>query len=426
MIFSFHTLGCKVNQFETDALCEIVKQKGHEISDQNADVFVINTCTVTAVSDKKNIKLIKKVKKENPQAIIAVCGCFAQISPEKASALDGVDIVCGTDNRAKVIDMCIDSYQNDTKHQVLREKNCKNPFEVLPMPTASQKTRKLLKIQDGCNNFCTYCIIPHARGLSRSIPLQEAISQVEILHKQGVKEIIITGIEIASYGKDIGSNLADLLEILCKTYPKINFRLGSLEPRIITEEFCDKLSKFDNLNPHFHLSLQSGCDTVLKRMNRKYNTELFYGVCVLLRKYFKTPSITTDLIVGFPGETEQEFEQTLNFINKCQFSSMHIFPYSIREGTPAAKMDNQIDINIKNSRAKKAKILADDMELEFLNQFIGKTIEIIVETTNKEFATGHSQHHFVIKCNGNVQKGEKVSVLIQKNQDNVLFGDIKY
>ena len=413
MKFCFHTLGCKVNQFETNSLKEIVLSKGYTITDDNPDVFVINTCTVTAVSDKKCIKLIKKVKKENPQALVAVCGCFAQVSPEKAAELDGVDIICGTDKRSLVIDMCVDSYKNNTKHKILHDTSVKNEFEVLPISTVSNRTRELLKVQDGCNNFCSYCIIPYARGRSRSMPIDTAISQTEQLANLGTKEIIITGIEIASYGHDIGTDIIVLIRTLCEKFPNVRFRLGSLEPRIITDEFCKILSKFSNLNPHFHLSLQSGSDSVLKRMNRKYDTALFYNVCVLLRQYFENPSITTDLIVGFPEETDEEFEQTLNFIKKCNFASMHVFPYSIREGTKASTMDNQIDANVKNIRAKKADIIAKDMEKDFLSNFLGQTLDVIIETPSQNHFSGHSKYHFAIECIGDdLKRGEIIPILI--------------
>ncbi|MFI3227349.1 MAG: tRNA (N(6)-L-threonylcarbamoyladenosine(37)-C(2))-methylthiotransferase MtaB [Clostridia bacterium] len=425
MKFSFHTLGCKVNQFETNSLKEIVVQKGHALSDENPDVFVINTCTVTAVSDKKNIKLIRKIKKEKPNAIVAVCGCFAQISPEKAAEIEGVDIICGTDHRADVIDMCLDNAKNHTKHQVLQNTSVKNQFEILPISTRSNRTRELLKVQDGCNNFCSYCIIPYARGRSRSVPLEKAYEQTEILAKFGTKEIIITGIEIASYGLDIGTNIIELIAYLCKSFPQVRFRLGSLEPRVVTDEFCERLSIYENLNPHFHLSLQSGCDTVLKRMNRKYDTTLFYDVCIKLRKFFPNPSITTDLIVGFPSETEEEFEKTLDFIEKCQFSSMHVFPYSVREGTKAATMSEQIDVNIKNSRAKRATELATAMEKNFLQSFVGKNLDVIVESPSHGKISGHSKYHFAVECEGvEFLRGNLYNLTIFCRNNGDLYGKI--
>lgn len=425
MNFSFHTLGCKVNQFETNSLKEIVLSKGHTITEEFPDVFVINTCTVTSVSDKKNIKLIKKAKKDNPNALIAVCGCFAQVSPEKALELEGVDIICGTDKRADVIDMCIDSFKNKTKHKVLQNFSKKTEFEVLPIGKNSNRTRELLKIQDGCNHFCSYCIIPYARGRSRSMPFKKVIEQTEQLSKLGTKEIIITGIEIASYGLDIGTNVYELINTLCKTFKNVRFRLGSLEPRVVTDEFCQILSKHKNLNPHFHLSMQSGSDGVLKRMNRKYDTALFYNACEKLRTNFENPSITTDLIVGFPGETAEEFEQTLEFIKKCNFASMHIFPYSIREGTKASRMDEQIDINIKNERAKKASIIAQEMENEYIQGFLNKTVEIIAESPTNGKISGHSKYHFSIECVGeNFKQGNKYNLMVYEITDGKVKGKI--
>lgn len=424
MKFSFHTLGCKVNQFETNSVKEIVLQKGYSICDESPDIFVINTCTVTAVSDKKNVKLIKKVKKENPNALVAVFGCFAQVSPDKAQSIEGVDVVCGTSDRDKIVDMCVDSYKNQTKHTILRDTKVKNEFEILPISRNSDRTRELIKVQDGCNLFCSYCIIPFARGRSRSIPLETVIDQVQTLSDLKTQEIIVTGIEIASYGLDVGSDMITLIETLCIKFPHIRFRLGSLEPRVITDDLCKRLSIFNNLNPHFHLSMQSGSDTVLKRMNRKYDTKLFLNVCNLLRKYFKTPSITTDLIVGFPGETEEEFAQTVDFIQKCNFSSMHVFPYSIREGTRASTMENQIDINIKNKRAKIAGDIAKNMEHAYLESFIGKHEDIIIESpTSKGDFQGHTKFHFAITCTDtDYTQGEKVSILITDVKNGKVFG----
>ncbi|MFI3114819.1 MAG: tRNA (N(6)-L-threonylcarbamoyladenosine(37)-C(2))-methylthiotransferase MtaB [Clostridia bacterium] len=422
MNFSFHTLGCKVNQFETNSLKEIVLSKGYTICDEKPDVFIINTCTVTAISDKKNIKLIKKIKNANKNAIIAVCGCFAQVSPEKASQIDGVDIICGTSNRADVINMCIDCYESNTKYTQIAENPDKNEFEVLPISLNSNRTRELLKIQDGCNNFCSYCIIPYARGRSRSLKFDDVIHQTQQLSNLGTKEIIITGIEIASYGLDIDTSLTELIAYLCKNFPNIRFRLGSLEPRVITDIFCETLCNFNNLVPHFHLSLQSGCDAVLKRMNRKYNTELFYENCCKLRKYFINPSITTDLIVGFPQETNDEFQETLEFIEKCNFSSMHIFPYSIREGTSAEKMSSHISTEIKNSRAKQAISLANSMENLYLTSFIGKEIDVIIELPKNNSISGHSQYHFPVECVGeNFERGKLYKLTVSDVKNNKIY-----
>lgn len=423
MKFSFYTLGCKVNQYETNALKEIVLNKGYEITSQTPDIFVINTCTVTAVSDKKNLKLVRKIKKENPNSIIAVCGCFAQISPEKLD-VNEVDIICGTDKRADVIDMCIDSYKTKNKYKVSQNTSQTNAFEVLPASVNNGRTRGLIKIQDGCNNFCTYCIIPYARGRNRSMQFDEVLNQIETLNQSNILEITITGIEIASYGVDIGENLVNLLDTICRKYPHIRFRLGSLEPRVVTEAFCKFLSIHDNLCPHFHLSMQSGSDTVLKRMNRKYDTALYYNSCEKLRKYFKNPAITTDLIVGFPGETDDEFNQTLEFIQKCNFANMHIFPYSIREGTKASTMDDQIDINIKNVRSKIATNISKEMEKKYLESFVNNKLEVIFEEPKDDFISGHTKYNFqiAVKSNNFIQ-GEKADILIKKVENLIVFGE---
>lgn len=424
MKFSFYTLGCKVNQYETNSLKEVVLQKGHELTNENPDVLVINTCTVTSVSDKKNIKLIKKVKKDNPQSIVAVCGCFAQISPEKAKEIEGVDIVCGTDKRLSVIDMCIDSFNTHKKYVVTHNTKEKSEFEILPISNSFDRTRSLLKIQDGCNNFCSFCIIPYARGRSRSMPFETVLSQTKELVDSGFGEIIVTGIEIASYGLDINTNLVNSLDTLLKTFPNTRFRLGSLEPRVIDENFCKTLSKYKNLNPHFHLSLQSGSNSVLKRMKRKYDSDRFYLSCELLRNYFENPSITTDLIVGFPEESDEEFNETLDFIRKCEFSSMHIFPYSIREGTVASKNPNQIDNSIKNKRSKIATQLANRIEEDFVKSFIGKKLEIILETNDKNGIIGHSEYHFPVLClDCDFKKGDKVLVEIKSTSKNIAIAN---
>ncbi len=421
MKFCFFTLGCKVNQFETQSLMKLCRQEGHTVCENDADAVVINTCTVTSVSDKKNIRAINKLKTQNPNAIIALCGCFSQISPEKASQIDGVDIICGTENRADVIRLCQEhNIANGVVNTV--KPAGKQEFEVLPSGVLEGRTRALLKVQDGCDNFCSYCIIPYARGRVRSLDLENAVLEVQKLQNDNVGEIIITGIEISSYGKDFetGTNLIDLIEKLCNKAPDIRFRLGSLEPRTITQEFCKRLSVFSNLAKHFHLSLQSGCDSVLSRMNRKYNTADFAKSIKLLREYFDDPSITTDVIVGFPNETEDENNKTYEFCKQMNFADMHVFPYSVREGTKAASMDGQIDVQIKNARAEKLKELAENMRKTFLNSQIGTYTNVIIEQQKKDFYTGHGDKDFSVKIlsqQKELSKNQKVVVKICELQD---------
>ena len=377
MKFAFFTLGCKVNLFETQALSQLAAERGHEIVDSGADAVIINTCTVTSVSDHKNIRAFHRLRRDNPRAVIAACGCFAQIDPERVQATGEVDIVCGTQDRAQIIERCEAAVQG--REAALPQGS--GGYESLPAGIPQGRTRALLKIEDGCNNFCTYCIIPYARGRVRSLPPEQALAEARRLGAAGVHEIVLTGIEIASYGRDLAPRLTltDLLEQLLGALPDIRFRLGSLDPRIIDEAFCERLRGFDNLALHFHLSMQSGCDAVLKRMNRKYDTARYYESVRLLNQYFDRPAVTTDLIVGFPGETEEEFVQTLDFIQKCAFSSMHIFPYSKRPGTPAAQRPDQILNHVKEERAHRAAAVAGAMEQRYLSRWLGETVSVLFE-----------------------------------------------
>lgn len=399
MKFGFYTLGCKVNQFETQALTQLAVSLGHEICHTNADAFIINTCTVTSVSDHKNIRAIHKIKKDNPNAIIAVCGCFAQTNPEKLTNLSEIDIVCGTSNRAQVIDLCLNTIKTKEKQTLVENMAVKKTFESLPAGILENRTRALLKVQDGCDNYCTYCIIPYARGHIRSMSLDNAVNEARRLSDNGVSEIIITGIEISSYGKDFEKkvDLAALIDAVCTEIPNVRFRLGSIEPRTITEEFCRVIQTHPNVAQHFHLSLQSGSSSILSRMKRRYSAEDFYGYVCLLRKYFPDCSITTDLIVGFPGETEEEFNETLSFIKRCQFADMHVFPYSARTGTVAADMPGQLSVRIKNERANITKAIAKDIAAHFLSGFIGKKIEVLLEHFSDGYWSGHSNWHFSVK-----------------------------
>ena len=307
MKFAFFTLGCKVNLFETQALSQLAQARGHEIVDKDADAVIVNTCTVTSVSDHKNIRAFHKLRRDNPNAVIAACGCFAQTDPERVRATGEIDLICGTRDRAQVIDLCEQAVSGQAV-QVHESED--SGFETLPAGIPHGRTRALLKIEDGCNNFCTYCIIPYARGRVRSLPVEQALEQTARLADAGVHEIVLTGIEIASYGKDFEPQvpLTELLEKLLTAQPNVQFRLGSLDPRAVDDAFCERLAGFANLARHFHLSMQSGCDTVLRRMNRHYTSEEFYRCVERLRRAFPDCSVTTDLIVGFPGETEDEFD----------------------------------------------------------------------------------------------------------------------
>ena len=397
MNISFYTLGCKMNQFETQALGIMLTERGHLICNDfsEADVIVINTCTVTSVSDRKSRKAIRHLKNEHPNAKIVVCGCLSQVNPESIRAIDGVDIIAGTSDREKLVDMidrlALEKPDSFTLDNPLKRRE----FEYLPSGGLEGRTRAMLKIEDGCVNFCTYCIIPYSRGPVRSMPFETVLSEALKLRKEGYREIVITGIEISSYGTDLRprSSLSEITAALCDSLPDVRFRLGSIEPRSITEEFCVKLKNFTNLCPHFHLSMQSGCDETLLRMNRKYDTARFFESVSLLREHFKNCAVTTDMIVGFPGETDEEFRKTLKFIEKCDFSSMHIFPYSRRPGTPASSMPNQLTRAEKAQRAKLAEETASSMKNEFLSRQIGKELSVLFEQRNGDYFRGHAENY---------------------------------
>ena len=380
MKICFYTLGCKVNLFETQALEQLAWERGHESVLRDADAVIINTCAVTSVSEHKNLRAIHKLRRENPRAVLAACGCFAQHDPDRLLASGEVDLICGTSDRAAVLTAC-----EEAVHQAGQCRCLAAPptgrFELLRAGVPAGRTRALLKIQDGCDNYCTYCIIPYLRGHVRSMPLDAARAEARRLADSGVREIVVTGIEIASYGADLPGkpDLAALLEQLLGENPEVRFRLGSLEPRIAGPDFCERLKAYPNLAPHFHLSLQSGCDSVLRRMHRRYDTALYRQNAALLRAAFPDCSLTTDLIVGFPGETEQEFLQTLDFIWQCGFAAVHVFPYSVREGTPAAQMSGQVPRAVRQERAERAKAAAAACGEQYRRSFLGRTLDVLLE-----------------------------------------------
>ena len=424
MKFCFSTLGCKVNQFETQALAQLAQARGHSLIQTNADVCIINTCTVTSSGDKKTIRTIHKIQRENPNAIIALCGCFTQTEPQRALQMEGVDIVCGTSDRAAVLDLCEQEIINRKKICTVSDIRQNHEFEVLPAGVLPGHTRALLKVQDGCDNYCTYCIIPYARGHVRSLPLAEAVQQAQQLAQNGVKEIVVTGIEIASYGRDLpqNPNLITLTAALCQAIPNVRIRLGSLEPRIITQEFCDTLKRFDNLALHFHLSLQSGCDDTLKRMHRRYTTKQYYVCVQRLRDAFPTCSITTDVITGFPGETEEEFIQTKTFLQKCAFSAVHVFPYSERTGTPAASMPNSVPQQVRSQRADELRHITAQLTQTFLSQFVGETVCVILEHPRADRQPAHSRWHFSITLPlGCGKQGDEIMVTLTEVHGNELY-----
>ena len=400
MKFCFFALGCKVNRFESEALAQLAQARGHEIVQHDADVCIINSCTVTASSDHKNIRAIHKLRRENPQAILAVCGCMAQMEPDKLRETGEVDVICGTADRAAVLDLCERRALGEPEEDTARFRVQPREFEPLPPGVPLGRTRALLKVQDGCDNYCTYCIIPYARGHIRSLPVQTAVQQAEQLARDGVHEIVLTGIEISSYGRDLGgdTDLVTLIAAVCRAVPQVRVRLSSLEPRTPDARFCEVLSGISNLMPHFHLSLQSGCDSVLRRMKRRYTTAQFLENVEHLRAAFSDCSITTDLITGFPGETEAEFEQTLDFVRACRFADMHVFPYSPRPGTIAAGLPGQLSSACKQARANAVKEIAAELRQQYLEGFVGRRLTVLWEHVDKQgLWCGHAPYHFIVK-----------------------------
>lgn len=424
MKFAFYTLGCKTNQYETQAMEHLLLEKGHEIGsfEEACDGYVINTCSVTAVADKKNRAVIRRCRRDNPQAVIAVCGCYSQHDPEAVRAL-GIDVIGGSGQRQAFVEMLLDAAGEKRHEEQLDNALGRREFECLPAGGLEERTRAMLKVQDGCVNFCTYCIIPYTRGPIRSAPLEVAVAQAKELAVRGYREIVLTGIEIAGWGQDQPGKpeLALLVEEICKAVPDLRIRLGSLEPRVVTEDFCRRLSVFPNLCPQFHLSMQSGSDTVLSRMKRKYDTARYYQSVELLRKFFPECAVTTDMIVAFPGETEEEFAESLAFIRKCAFADMHIFPYSRRPGTPADKMPGQHNNATKEARSRAAIALAEEMSRAYREGFVGRTLEVLFEEREGEFYTGHAPNYIKVYAKGeNLHNEIRTVTVLEVYRDGVL------
>ena len=383
---AFHTLGCKVNQYETEAMEELFQKSGYNIVDENeqADVYVINTCTVTNLSDRKSRQFIRKSKKINDDSLIAVVGCYSQVSPEEVEKINGVDVIIGTSERNKIVELCEKARDSKEKINIVRSIKTYKEFEKINIDEIKSKTRAFLKIQDGCNQFCSYCIIPYARGPIRSREYEDIEKEAYKLAKAGFKEIVLTGIHVASYGKDLKKeSLREVIEKISKIEGLERIRLSSVEPNLIDDEFMETITNSNNVCDHFHLSLQSGSDSVLKRMNRKYSTREFLEKVEIIRKYMPDAGITTDIIVGFPGETDIEFKETLNFVKKVGFSRIHVFKYSPRKGTPAAIMEEQIHGDIKSKRSEELIKLGDELTLEFNSRFKDRSLPVLFEEKTK-------------------------------------------
>ena len=426
MKVAIYTLGCKVNQYETQAMEQTLRARGHEVVpfSQEADAYVVNTCSVTAVSDQKSRQVIHRVKKQHPDAVVAVCGCYSQTHADDVRALE-VDLLSGTGDRQGFLNLLEQAVVQRRRIEAVDRSFDRRTFEVLPAGGMTERTRAMLKVEDGCVNFCTYCIIPYARGPVRSLPLETAVEQTVQLCREGYREIVLTGIEISSWGRDLktGESLIDLMEAVCRAAGPVRIRLGSLEPRTITEDFCRRAAAIPNLCPQFHLSLQSGCDETLRRMNRKYDTTRYVQSVELLNQYFEHPAITTDLITGFPEETEEEFSKTLSFLERCGFAQMHIFPYSIRPGTPAADMP-QVPKAVKEERAHRAAQVAAGLHRQYLEGCVGRTYPVLFEQPRDGRYFGHAPNYMEVLADGADLHNQVRDVTITGTDGEVLLGTL--
>lgn len=422
---AFYTLGCKVNQYETEAIAELFTDAGYAILDfsEKSDVYVINTCSVTHIGDRKSRQIIRRARKTNPDAIIAVTGCYAQTAPDEILNIDGVNLVIGTKDRKNIVNL-VESLDTNSNMNCVSNIMDNHEFEELHIRNYSDRTRAFIKIQEGCNQFCSYCIIPYARGPVRSRPENEVLSEIEKLVENGFKEVILTGIHVASYGIDLGdTSLAELLIKADKIEGLSRIRLSSIEPMTLDKKFVDKIKSVKKLCPHFHISLQSGCDETLRRMNRKYTTAQFKEIVDGLRENFPNVAITTDIMVGFPGETDEEFQQTLDFVNEIQFADAHVFVYSPRRGTPAARRE-QIDDRTKEKRSKIIIKATQKSHDEFLRRNIGKTVPVLFEQiVRDDFFEGKTDNYINIHVKSDEDlSGKFRDVTLQEVKNGVIYG----
>ncbi|MFQ9979903.1 MAG: tRNA (N(6)-L-threonylcarbamoyladenosine(37)-C(2))-methylthiotransferase MtaB [Finegoldia magna] len=419
----FSTLGCKVNQYETEAMAELFLKKGYEITDDyNCDVFVLNTCTVTNLSDRKSRQQISKIRSENSNAIIAVVGCYSQVSPDEIENIKGVNVILGTKYRKEIVELCELAKSSNKIINKVENIGKNKEFEELTINTEHSMTRAYIKIQEGCSQFCSYCIIPYARGPIRSRNIRDIVLEAKRLADNGFKEIVLTGIHVASYGKDFDNKdigLIDVIEDISNIDNIKRIRLSSLEPRIVDKKFLDRLSQVEQFCDHFHLSLQSGSDSILQSMNRKYDTHLYERTINLIREYYPNAAITTDIIVGFPGETDEDFEQTLNFVDKIKFSKIHVFKYSNRKGTVASKMKNQIPGLVKKERSQrlieKSKYYTD----KFLDNMLNQPIKVLFESKNDNgFIKGYTTNYIRVKRQYNPNLSNKIIDVVCDRREN--------
>ena len=434
---SFYTLGCKVNQYETNAMEQQFIKNNYEIVEntQKADIYVINTCTVTNMAERKSRQMLRRVKEINPSAVLVVCGCYAQVAKNELEQISEIDIILGINEKNEIVQI-VENYmekmaEKDKRSQEAEIDDVSKQKEFLDFGdvTYTEKNRAVVKVQDGCNMFCSYCIIPYARGRIRSRKIESVVSEIEKIANEDIKEVVITGIHVASYGKDFDNEntskkirLIDLLEAINKIDGIDRIRLSSLEPTIVDEEFATRLSKLDKICDHFHLSLQSGCDETLKRMNRKYTTQIYRDAVATLRKYYPEASFTTDVIVGFPGETDEEFAKTYEFLKEIDFYRLHVFKYSPRRGTVAEKMPNQIDGNKKEERSNKLIELSNNTENKHNKNYIDKTVKVLFEEFEDGFFKGHTTNYMMVKVAGSEEQLGKfvnkiLDVKIKENND---------
>lgn len=395
---ALHNLGCKVNAYEVEAMQQMLIDNGYEIVpfEQTADIYIVNTCSVTNMADRKSRQMLHRAKKRNPDAVVIAAGCYVQTRQEEEILSDGVDLVIGNNKKQDLIPILHNYFEGAVQNTVI-DINHTNEYENLKLTESAEHTRAYIKIQDGCNQFCSYCIIPYARGRVRSRAKQDILEEITRMADKGYKEVVLTGIHISSYGVDMEENLLSLIEAVHEIKGIERIRLGSLEPRIITEDFAKRISELEKICPHFHLSLQSGCEETLKRMNRHYSAREYMEKVILLRRYYKKPAITTDVIVGFPGETEEEFIETCEFLRQIDFYEMHIFKYSRRQGTRAALMNDQVAEEIKNKRSTLLIDMAKSGKARYEDSFVGQKVEILIEEEaeidGESYQTGHTKEY---------------------------------
>ena len=454
----FFTLGCKTNTYESSAMGQSFTQKGYEITkdkEEKADIYIINTCSVTNIAERKSRQMMRQAKELNPEAIIVACGCYAQVAKDQIAQIDEVDLIIGSKEKNKIVDIIEEYLKNQNKEILISDIMNESEYQDFESTTMTELNRAVVKIQDGCDRFCSYCIIPYARGHIRSRNPKKIIEEIENIAKQGIKEVVLTGIHLASYGKDFtdetargyrkqynyneeykkytpnddlasgGFRLIEILEQINKVKGIERIRLGSIEPKLITEEFVTRISKLEKICHHFHLSLQSGCDETLKRMNRRYTTEDFRTICKILRAAYRDVIFTTDIIVGFPGETEEEFNQTYEFLKEIKMYKMHIFKYSPKRGTAATKFKNQIDSKIKDERSKILLELSDKNEIEYNETYINKTVTVLFEEAEKGYFKGHTGNYLAVKVKTDKDLTDKLlKVKIEKLEKLELIGTL--